>query len=692
MKIQLKRSNVLDGGAAKEPTAAQMEFGELAVNYNTADPAIFLKDEAGNIIRVAGIGNISDDGQVELPSTINPPANPLPGNLWFNADDGRLYIYYDDGNTAQWVDASPDSWNPSDVPDLDGDDNQPGTLDDRYLKLGAGAGAQVVESPDPTEFKGGVKVSGGTFAEVQEGILSTNYTTKQSYLCAGGADSYLVVDSNGTSGVNASNPASAFNIASKQQDTFIGVRYIKDLITENKTQEFGYFTNPPQVDPANTVDKLSAYYAGVPNSYRCGTKTIGYESDVKISVVSGQSNYNFYAAGSAPNYFAGLVESAGGVKVSGGSLSSVEDGMYLLNGAVNLAVGGKSGLVLVDGTLYASGTGNPLAGTASKIVASGNIIPKADGSANAVVINNYTGLEGTVNNYVFNTASFNTGGGGTVSSECIGYTTATNLEQIAPTNIGFKSVLRTVGGKDNFNFYAEGTAPNYFRGNVFIGDLPAATSYNTSTTDKSISYIAGSGVVGNPENASIRVQATTGSAVPILTTWNIDQSIGGSIQKAGNGDLSFVNPSDYRFKSNIVDLPNASDTIKALKPRQYTFKETPDQIGFIAHELQEVLPDAVTGVKDGQKAIGKLCDWDGTVIFEECPEPPAEELTYTEDIEVDGVSTATVRTRSWTATGTRPAYQGVDQTKLIPLLTKALQESLDKIDALEARLNAAGIA
>lgn len=43
MKIQLKRSNVLEGSpaAAKEPTAGQMEYGELAVNYNTDDPAIF---------------------------------------------------------------------------------------------------------------------------------------------------------------------------------------------------------------------------------------------------------------------------------------------------------------------------------------------------------------------------------------------------------------------------------------------------------------------------------------------------------------------------------------------------------------------------------------------------------------------------------------------------------------------------
>jgi hypothetical protein len=42
------------------------------------------------------------------------------------------------------------------------------------------------------------------------------------------------------------------------------------------------------------------------------------------------------------------------------------------------------------------------------------------------------------------------------------------------------------------------------------------------------------------------------------------------------------------------------------------------------------------------------------------------------------------RTRSWTPSGTRPVYQGVDQTKLIPLLTKALQEALERIEQLEA--------
>ena len=56
MKIQLKRSNVLEGGNAKQPTAGQMEFGELAVNYNENDPAIFIKDSNNQIIRIAGSG------------------------------------------------------------------------------------------------------------------------------------------------------------------------------------------------------------------------------------------------------------------------------------------------------------------------------------------------------------------------------------------------------------------------------------------------------------------------------------------------------------------------------------------------------------------------------------------------------------------------------------------------------------
>ena len=137
MKIQLKRSNVLVENNARQPTAGQMEYGELAVNYNTTDPAIFIKDSNNNIIRIAGKYNIADDGQVELPATPTPPSDPKAGNLWYNNTDGRLYIYYTDEDTSQWVDASPDSWDPSSYPDVSDDTAQSGTLDDRYLMLNA---------------------------------------------------------------------------------------------------------------------------------------------------------------------------------------------------------------------------------------------------------------------------------------------------------------------------------------------------------------------------------------------------------------------------------------------------------------------------------------------------------------------------------------------------------------------------
>ena len=94
------------------------------------------------------------------------------------------------------------------------------------------------------------------------------------------------------------------------------------------------------------------------------------------------------------------------------------------------------------------------------------------------------------------------------------------------------------------------------------------------------------------------------------------------------------------------------------------------------HDLQPVVSEAVTGTADATEAIGTLYDFDGTVLETEVTEPPAEEQSYvTEEGET--------RVRSWTATGTRPVYQGVDQTKLIPLLTKALQEALERIEALE---------
>jgi hypothetical protein len=87
MKIQLKRSNVLDGGLAKEPTAAQMEYGEIAVNYSNTDPVLFIKDASDNIIRIAGAGapgggGGAGDGLIQInngDNTFNLAVQAYPG-------------------------------------------------------------------------------------------------------------------------------------------------------------------------------------------------------------------------------------------------------------------------------------------------------------------------------------------------------------------------------------------------------------------------------------------------------------------------------------------------------------------------------------------------------------------------------------------------------------------------------------
>mgnify|MGYP003124308084 CR=1 FL=1 len=120
----------------------------------------------------------------------------------------------------------------------------------------------------------------------------------------------------------------------------------------------------------------------------------------------------------------------------------------------------------------------------------------------------------------------------------------------------------------------------------------------------------------------------------------VGSSVVGRINEA-SGTISLVQGSDYRLKEDIADMNSCVDKVKLLKPRNYALKSNGVHFdGFIAHELNEVCPQAVFGEKDAVDEKGN------------------------------------------------PLHQGIDQTKLIPMLTKALQESLTKIESLEARVTA----
>jgi len=97
--IRLKRSST--SGAI--PSTADLAVGELAVNLN--DRKIFTKNHLNAIVELGGGGGGTGGASLWVGTSNNPP--PTTDYFWFNSDTGRLYIYYNDGDSGQWVEASP---------------------------------------------------------------------------------------------------------------------------------------------------------------------------------------------------------------------------------------------------------------------------------------------------------------------------------------------------------------------------------------------------------------------------------------------------------------------------------------------------------------------------------------------------------------------------------------------------------
>jgi hypothetical protein len=118
--------------------------------------------------------------------------------------------------------------------------------------------------------------------------------------------------------------------------------------------------------------------------------------------------------------------------------------------------------------------------------------------------------------------------------------------------------------------------------------------------------------------------------------------------------------SDYRLKENVVPMTGSIDRLKDLKPSRFNFKADTDKTvdGFLAHEAGEVVPECVSGIKDAMRD---------------------EEYEVTPAV-MDG---DTVVTEAVMGTRSVPDYQGIDQSKLVPLLVAALQEAIARIEVLE---------
>jgi hypothetical protein len=187
----------------------------------------------------------------------------------------------------------------------------------------------------------------------------------------------------------------------------------------------------------------------------------------------------------------------------------------------------------------------------------------------------------------------------------------------------------------------------------------------------------------------------------IATFFNYSGSLVGSINVAASS-TSYNTSSDYRLKTAVEYDWDATTRLKQLRPARFEWIADGDDAvpvdGFLAHEVQDIVPEAISGTKDGMRdeeyevsaatgdiytpAVEATYDEDGVEVT-----AAIDEVIHSTDVEQPEELAEGQQWRETTAAvmGTRsvPDYQGIDQSKLVPLLVKTIQELEARIAALE---------
>ena len=223
----------------------------------------------------------------------------------------------------------------------------------------------------------------------------------------------------------------------------------------------------------------------------------------------------------------------------------------------------------------------------------------------------------------------------------------------------------------------QSSLPGYYKG-TYGAQIESAGTGSTLHIARSTGNCMN---IGADSNATVVYFRDTSAGTTVATEV-------GSISITSSA-TAFNTSSDYRLKENEVSITDGIDRLKQLSPYRFNFKVDPDKIvdGFFAHEVSDVVPEAIRGEKDGMKDE----EYEVSPAVYEDVVHPAVEAVYDEDGNeltpaVEEWTESVLVTEAVRDTRSVPDYQGIDQSKLVPLLTAALQEAVAKIEALEARV------
>jgi hypothetical protein len=174
-------------------------------------------------------------------------------------------------------------------------------------------------------------------------------------------------------------------------------------------------------------------------------------------------------------------------------------------------------------------------------------------------------------------------------------------------------------------------------GNLLVGTTDTTPWNNSANTTADNGFVVSSnGTTGITRHQAEALNLNrTGNNGSVLIFQRSGTNVG-SVSVTTTG-TTYNDTSDYRLKENVTDITDATTRLKQLNPVRFNFIADADTTvdGFLAHEVQNVVPEAITGTKDAVDSEGN------------------------------------------------PVYQGIDQSKLVPLLVKTIQELEARIATLE---------